>query len=107
MIMTLPQDMDALVLNGIRDFSIKTIPVPVPDVDDVICKVDTTYAVQILILQEAIFPVSGQQRLILYLDTNGQERQSKWGRELRNWDGKKVTGYVEYHIVAVVTAKCA
>jgi hypothetical protein len=39
MIMTLPQDMDALVLNGIRDFSIKTIPVPVPDVDDVICKV--------------------------------------------------------------------
>jgi len=41
--MNLPQEMDALVLNGVRDFSIKTVPVPTPDVDDVICKVDTTY----------------------------------------------------------------
>jgi len=41
--MNLPQEMDALVLHGVRDFSIKTIPVPTPDTDEVICKVDTTY----------------------------------------------------------------
>ncbi|MDH3650351.1 MAG: zinc-binding dehydrogenase, partial [Saprospiraceae bacterium] len=40
----LPRDMDALVLNGVRDFEVKRIPAPqAPDVDEVICKVDTTY----------------------------------------------------------------
>ncbi len=41
--MNVPKKMDALVLNGVRDFAIKTIPVPVPDADEVICKVDTTF----------------------------------------------------------------
>ncbi|MGF7216449.1 L-iditol 2-dehydrogenase [Spirosoma lacussanchae] len=41
--MSLPQYMDALVLNGVRDFAIETVPVPVPDTDEVICQVDTTY----------------------------------------------------------------
>ena len=41
--MNLPQEMDALVLKGVRDFVIKTVSVPVPDTDEVICKVDTTY----------------------------------------------------------------
>ncbi|WP_153799308.1 zinc-dependent alcohol dehydrogenase [Foetidibacter luteolus] len=41
--MTLPKEMDALVLKGIRDFEIMSVPVPVPDTDEVICKVDTTY----------------------------------------------------------------
>src|ERR1700761_3503295 len=41
--MTLPNDMDALVLKGVRDFNIQTVPVPQPDADEVICKVDTTF----------------------------------------------------------------
>ncbi len=41
--MSLPQKMDALVLKGVRDFAIETVPVPQPDSDEVICKVDTTY----------------------------------------------------------------
>lgn len=41
--MNLPKQMDALVLNGVRDFNIDTVPVPVPGEDEVICKVDTTY----------------------------------------------------------------
>ena len=41
--MSLPQKMDALVLKGVRDFIIDTVPVPQPDADEVICKVDTTY----------------------------------------------------------------
>lgn len=41
--MNLPKEMDALVLKGVRDFSIETVPVPVPEDDEVICKVDTTY----------------------------------------------------------------
>lgn len=41
--MSLPKEMDALVLNGVRDFEIKTVPVPKPDADEVICKVDTTF----------------------------------------------------------------
>ena len=41
--MQLPKEMDALVLKGVRDFSIQTVPVPVPDTDEVICKVDTTF----------------------------------------------------------------
>lgn len=41
--MNLPQEMDALVLKGVRDFVIQTVPVPVPGIDEVICKVDTTY----------------------------------------------------------------
>jgi L-iditol 2-dehydrogenase len=41
--MSIPQQMDALVLKGVRDFSIEIVPVPVPDTDEVICKVDTTY----------------------------------------------------------------
>lgn len=41
--MQLPKDMDALVLKGVRDFSIETVPVPIPDADEVICKVDTTF----------------------------------------------------------------
>lgn len=41
--MSLPKEMDALVLRGIRDFSIETVSVPVPEIDEVICKVDTTY----------------------------------------------------------------
>lgn len=41
--MNLPKEMDALVLKGVRDFVIETVAVPVPDPDEVICKVDTTY----------------------------------------------------------------
>lgn len=41
--MKLPKEMNALVLKGVRDFSIESIPVPVPDTDEVICKVDTTF----------------------------------------------------------------
>lgn len=41
--MQLPKEMDALVLKGVRDFSIETVPVPIPDADEVICKVDTTF----------------------------------------------------------------
>ncbi|WP_036383822.1 zinc-binding dehydrogenase [Muricauda sp. MAR_2010_75] len=41
--MQLPKEMNALVLKGVRDFSIETVPVPVPDADEVICKVDTTF----------------------------------------------------------------
>lgn len=41
--MSIPKQMDALVLHGVRDFSIETVAVPVPDNEDVICKVDTTY----------------------------------------------------------------
>lgn len=35
--------MDALVLKGVRDFSIETVPFPSYETDEVICKVDTTY----------------------------------------------------------------
>ncbi len=41
--MSLPKEMDALVLKGVRDFSIQTVPVPQPDADEVICEVDTTF----------------------------------------------------------------
>lgn len=41
--MSLPKEMDALVLKGVRDFVIETVPVPQPDADEVICKVDTTF----------------------------------------------------------------
>jgi L-iditol 2-dehydrogenase len=41
--MQLPANMEALVLSGVRDFSIQSVPVPDPDVEDVICKVDTTF----------------------------------------------------------------
>lgn len=41
--MQLPKEMEALVLKGVRDFSIETVSVPVPDADEVICKVDTTF----------------------------------------------------------------
>jgi L-iditol 2-dehydrogenase len=41
--MSLPNEMEALVLKGVRNFSVEIVPVPVPDDDDVICKVDTTY----------------------------------------------------------------
>lgn len=41
--MELPKEMEALVLKGVRDFSIETVPVPQPDPDEVICKVDTTF----------------------------------------------------------------
>jgi L-iditol 2-dehydrogenase len=41
--MSLPTEMEALVLRGVRDFAIETIPVPSPGDDDVICKVDTTF----------------------------------------------------------------
>ena len=41
--MSLPPEMDALVLKGVRDFAIEMVSVPQPDADEVICKVDTTY----------------------------------------------------------------
>jgi L-iditol 2-dehydrogenase len=41
--MELPREMEAIVLRGIRDFSIEKIPVPVAGSDEVICKVDTTF----------------------------------------------------------------
>ncbi len=41
--MQLPKQMDALVLKGVRDFAIESIQVPVPDDDEVICKVDTIF----------------------------------------------------------------
>lgn len=41
--MQLPKEMEALVLKGVRDFSIEMVPVPIPDADEVICKVDTTF----------------------------------------------------------------
>ncbi len=41
--MNLPTEMDALVLRGVRDFSIETVPVPSPGDDEVICEVDTTF----------------------------------------------------------------
>jgi len=43
MAMNIPKEMDALVLHGVRDFSVETVAVPSPDNEDVICKVDTTY----------------------------------------------------------------
>lgn len=36
-------EMNALVLKGARDFSIEKVSYPVPDSDEVICQVDTTY----------------------------------------------------------------
>lgn len=41
--MNIPNEMDALVLKGVRDFSIEKVEIPVPDSDEVLCKVDTTY----------------------------------------------------------------
>ena len=41
--MSLPTHMDAVVLKGVRDFEIQTVPVPQPDADEVICEVDTTF----------------------------------------------------------------
>ncbi len=41
--MNILNEMDALVLKGVRDFSIEKVAVPVPDIDEVLCKVDTTY----------------------------------------------------------------
>ncbi|SEK92784.1 zinc-dependent alcohol dehydrogenase [Parapedobacter koreensis] len=41
--MTTYHEMDALVLKGVRDFSIERVSIPVPGDDEVICKVDTTY----------------------------------------------------------------
>ena len=41
--MSLPREMDALVLRGVRDFAVEKVPVPEPGQDDAICKVDTTY----------------------------------------------------------------
>src|SRR5690625_3150567 len=41
--MNVPKEMDVLVLKGVRDFSIETVPVPSAGDDEVICKVDTTY----------------------------------------------------------------
>ncbi len=41
--MNLPKEMDALVLRGVRNFAIEKVPVPQPDADEVICKVDTIY----------------------------------------------------------------
>ena len=42
--MDLPKKMDALVLKGIEDFVVKSVPMPqLPGDDEVICKVDTTY----------------------------------------------------------------
>jgi L-iditol 2-dehydrogenase len=41
--MNLPEQMDALVLRGVRDFAIETIAVPSPMDDEVVCKVDTTF----------------------------------------------------------------
>ena len=35
--------MDALVLTAPREFAIREVPIPVPDGDEVLCKVDTTY----------------------------------------------------------------
>ena len=35
--------MDALVLSAPREFEIKEVPVPVPEGDEVLCKVDTTF----------------------------------------------------------------
>lgn len=41
--MQLPKEMNALILKGVRDFSVETVPIPSPGDDEVICKVDTTY----------------------------------------------------------------
>lgn len=41
--MNLPTEMDALVLRGVREFSVETVPVPAPGDDEVICEVDTTF----------------------------------------------------------------
>ncbi len=41
--MELPREMEAIVLRGVRDFSIEKISVPVAGSDEVICKVDTTF----------------------------------------------------------------
>lgn len=41
--MILPETMDALVLKGIRTFDIEQVAIPIPDADEVLCKVDTTY----------------------------------------------------------------
>jgi len=41
--MQLPNEMDALVLRGVREFSVERVPVPKPLTDEVICKVDTTF----------------------------------------------------------------
>jgi len=41
--MQLPKEMNALVLKGVRDFEVQTVPVPSPGDDEVICKVSTTY----------------------------------------------------------------
>ena len=43
MTMNLPETMDAVVLRGIRNFAVESISVPIPETDEVICKVDTTY----------------------------------------------------------------
>jgi L-iditol 2-dehydrogenase len=42
-LMSLPKTMEALVLKGVRDFSIEEVEVPAPELDEVICRVDTTY----------------------------------------------------------------
>jgi L-iditol 2-dehydrogenase len=41
--MTLPTEMDALVLKGVREFDIESVPVPEPAADEVLCRVDTTF----------------------------------------------------------------
>jgi len=41
--MSLPATMDALVLKGVKDFSVETVPVPSPGADEVVCRVDTTF----------------------------------------------------------------
>ncbi|MDT0684986.1 zinc-dependent alcohol dehydrogenase [Autumnicola psychrophila] len=41
--MSIPTKMNALVLKGVRDFNIESVPVPGIDSDEVLCKVDTTY----------------------------------------------------------------
>ncbi len=41
--MNLPSTMDAVVLRGVREFDVETVPVPRPGDDEVICEVDTTF----------------------------------------------------------------
>ena len=41
--MNLPEQMDALVLKSVRNLNIEKVPVPEPNTDEVICKVDTVY----------------------------------------------------------------
>ena len=40
---SIPDTMQALVLEGVRKFDIKNVPIPELEVDEVLCKVDTTY----------------------------------------------------------------